>query len=64
VRKKGLRPTPAIHLTNPRQLLIFSFSANPKNQKTSANRKPIDWGRNGFDGDKEALVAYRVLIGS
>jgi hypothetical protein len=21
-------------------------------------------GRNGFDGDKEALVAYRVLIGS
>jgi len=27
-------------------------------------RKPTIWGRNGFDGDKEALVAYRVLIGS
>jgi hypothetical protein len=27
-------------------------------------RKPSIWGRNGFDGDKEALVAYRVLIGS
>ena len=26
--------------------------------------KQSNWGRNGFDGDKEVLVAYRVLIGS